>query len=192
MTTTGIEGDRGAAIELLHSWVESEALRRHCVAVEHAMRAYALERGGDPDVWGCVGLLHDFDWERHPTLEQHPAEGQGHLEAAGYPDWFRRAIMSHANHTGVARESDLEHHLFACDELCGFLHACGLVRPTGLDGITPKSVKKKLKDARFAAAVSRDDIRDGAEEIGRSLDDHIAFVAAALLPISDRLGLPAG
>ena len=156
------------------------------------MRAYAAELGEDEDVWGCVGLLHDFDWERHPSLEQHPADGEPVLAEAGYPDWFRRAILSHAEHTGIPRESALEHHLFACDELAGFLHACGLVRPTGLDGITPKSVKKKLKDKRFAANVSRDDVRNGAQEIGRSLDDHIAVVAAALLPISEELGLPQG
>jgi len=188
----GIERDREAAWDLLCEWVEGEALRRHCRAVEVAMRAYAAELGEDEDVWGCVGLLHDFDWERHPSLEQHPADGEPVLAEAGYPDWFRRAILSHAEHTGIPRESALEHHLFACDELAGFLHACGLVRPTGLDGITPKSVKKKLKDKRFAANVSRDDVRNGAQEIGRSLDDHIAVVAAALLPISEELGLPQG
>ncbi len=156
------------------------------------MRAYAGELGEDEDLWGCVGLLHDFDWERHPTLGQHPTDGEPFLAEAGYSDAFRRAVLSHADHSGVPRESSLEHHLFACDELSGFLHACGLVRPTGLDGITPKSVKKKLKDKRFAANVNRDDVRNGAEEIGRSLDDHIAFVAAALLPVSEELGLPTG
>ena len=183
------ETDRKAAWELLTSWVESDALRRHCVAVEHAMRAYARELGEDEDVWGCVGLLHDFDWEKHPTLEQHPVAGEPFLEEAGYPDWFRRAILSHADHSGVARQTALEHHLFACDELSGFIHACALVRPTHLDGMTPKSVKKKLKDKGFAAAVSREDIRNGAEEIGRDLTDHIAFVIAALQPISAELGL---
>jgi predicted hydrolase (HD superfamily) len=185
----GIERDRDAAWALLCEWVESDALRRHCVAVEHAMRAYARERGEDEDAWGCVGLLHDFDWERHPTLEQHPMDGEAHLAEAGYPEWFRRAILSHAEHSGVPRESSLEHHLFACDELCGFIHACALVRPSGLDGMTPKSVKKKLKDKSFAAALSREDIRAGAEEIGRPLDEHITFVAAALLPIAPELGL---
>lgn len=187
-----IESDREAAWELLCEWVESEALRRHCRAVELAMRSYADDLGEDPDIWGCVGLLHDFDWERHPTLEQHPTEGEPVLAERGYPDWFRRAILSHADHTGVARESALETHLFACDELCGFLHACGLVRPTGLVGITPKSVKKKLKDKRFAATVSRDDVRNGAEGIGRELDEHITRVAAALEPASGELGLPIG
>jgi predicted hydrolase (HD superfamily) len=190
--TAGIEGDREAAWALLGEWVEGEALRRHCRAVEVAMRAYARELGEDEDVWGCVGLLHDFDWERHPTLDQHPQDGEPVLAEAGYPDWFRRAILSHAEHCEIERISPLEHHLFACDELCGFLHACGLVRPTGLEGITPKSVRKKLKDRRFAANVSREDILVGAEEIDRPLDDHIAFVAAALLPISAELGLPSG
>ena len=161
-----------------------------CAAFIVAMRAYAVELGEDPEVWGCVGLLHDFDWERHPTLEQHPVAGEAFLADAGYPDWFRRAVLSHADHSGVPRESVLEHHLFACDELSGFLHACGLVRPTGLAGITPKSVKKKLKDKRFAANVNREDVRNGAAEIGRELDEHIAFVATALTSISEELGLP--
>jgi predicted hydrolase (HD superfamily) len=187
-----IETDRNAAEALLHEWVESDALRRHCRAVELAMRAYADDLGEDADAWGCVGLLHDFDWERHPTLEQHPQDGEPILAAAGYPDWFRRAILSHADHTGVSRETPLEKHLFACDELSGFLHACGLVRPTGLAGITPKSVKKKLKDKRFAANVNRDDITRGAEGIDSSLDDHITRVAAALEPASAELGLATG
>ena len=185
-----IESDRAAAWDLLTEWIASEALRRHCVAVEHAMRAYARDLGEDEDVWGCVGLLHDFDWERHPTLEQHPVDGESFLGAAGYPDWFRRAILSHADHTGVVRETALEHHLFACDELSGFIHACALVRPTGLGGMAPKSVTKKLKDKNFAAAVSRDDIRAGAEEIGAELNQHIAFVIEALSPIAAELGLP--
>lgn len=187
-----IETDRAAAEALLHEWVESDALRRHCRAVELAMRAYAEDLGEDADTWGCVGLLHDFDWERHPSLEQHPQDGEPVLAAAGYPDWFRRAILSHADHTGVTRETPLERHLFACDELSGFLHACGLVRPTGLVGITPKSVKKKLKDKRFAANVSREDVRAGAEEIGSTLEDHITRVVAALEPASAELGLPTG
>ena len=187
--TEDIAHDREAAWALLCEWVQSEALRRHCRAVEVAMRAYAERLGEDAELWGNVGLLHDFDWERHPTLDAHPSEGEPVLAAAGYPDAFRRAILSHADHTGVTRESPLEHHLFACDELSGFIHAVGLVRPTGLEGITPKSVKKKLKDKGFAANVSRDDIRNGAAGIGAELDEHIAFVAAAMLPISAELGL---
>lgn len=181
--------DRERAQLLLEQWIQSEALRRHCRAVEIVMRAYASELGEDPDVWGVVGLLHDFDWERHPTLEQHPSAGEPFLADLGYPDWFRRAILSHANHTGVTRETGLEHHLFACDELAGFLHACALMRPDKLIGMEPKSVKKKLKDKRFAANVSREDIAQGADEIGRTLDKHIAFMISALVPHSAELGL---
>ncbi|HWH14680.1 MAG TPA: hypothetical protein VNT51_08030 [Miltoncostaeaceae bacterium] len=184
--------DRVRAWALLEEWVSSEALRRHCRAVEIALRAYAGARGEDADAWGCVGLLHDFDWERHPSLDRHPADGEPVLAARGYPAWFRRAILSHADHTGVPRETPLEHHLFACDELCGFLHACALVRPAGLAGLEPRSVRKKLKDRRFAANVSRDDVARGAEEIGADLDAHIAFVVAALTPAAAELGLPAG
>jgi predicted hydrolase (HD superfamily) len=182
--------DRDAAIALMHEWVQNEALRRHMYAVEASMRAYARELGEDEDAWGCVGLLHDFDWERHPTLEQHPQHGEPVLRELGYPDWFRRAILSHADHCDVPRESTMEKYLAACDELSGFVHACGLVRPTGLEGLTPKSVRKKLKQPSFAAGVNRDDVYNGAEEIGRPLDDHIAFVVAALQPIAGELGLP--
>lgn len=190
-TTDGVAlaRDRTRAEALLEEWIGSEALRRHCRAVEVAMRAYARELGEDEEAWGCVGLLHDFDWERHPTLEQHPSAGEPVLAALGYPDWFRRAVLSHADHTGVARTTPLEHHLFACDELCGFVHACALVRPAGLEGLEPRSVRKKLKDRRFAANVSRDDVTRGAEEIGRPLDEHIAFVVAALTPVAAELGL---
>ncbi len=181
--------DRDRAAALLEEWIANDALRRHCRAVEIAMRAYAEELGEDRDAWGVVGLLHDFDWERHPTLEQHPRDGEPVLAALGYPDWFRRAILSHAQHTGVARETPLERHLFACDELSGFLHACALMRPGRLDGMEPRSVRKKLKDKRFAANVSREDITLGAQEIGRELDEHIAFVIAALTPHAAELGL---
>jgi predicted hydrolase (HD superfamily) len=192
---SGVDGealarDRARAGALLEEWIEGEALRRHCRAVEEAMRAYARALGEDEDAWGCVGLLHDFDWERHPDLERHPVDGEPVLAALGYPEWFRRGILSHADHLGLPRETPLERHLFACDELCGFVHACALVRPGGLDGLEPRSVRKKLKDRRFAANVSRDDIVAGAEGIGRDLDAHIAFVVAALAPISAELGLP--
>lgn len=185
-----IARDRGRALALLQEWVENVALRRHALAVEASLRAYARAQGEDEDAWGCVALLHDFDWERHPTLEQHPQDGEPVLAGLGYPDWFRRAILSHAHHTGVARESALERHLFACDELSGFVHACGLVRPAGLEGLEPKSVRKKLKQPSFAAGVDRGDVLSGAEEIGRDLDEHIAFVIAALRPIAADLGLP--
>lgn len=181
--------DRGRAQALLEEWISSEALRRHCRAVEIAMRAYAAELGEDADAWGVVGLLHDFDWERHPTLEQHPRDGEPVLAALGYPDWFRRAILSHAEHSGVSRDTPMERHLFACDELSGFIHACALMRPDRLEGMEPRSVRKKLKDKRFAANVSRADITLGAEEIGREMDDHIAFVISALAPHAAELGL---
>jgi predicted hydrolase (HD superfamily) len=182
--------DREAALALLHEWVASEALRRHAYAVEASVRAYARSLGEDEAAWGCVALLHDFDWERHPSLEQHPQDGEPVLAAHGYPDWFRRAVLSHADHVDVPRESPLEHHLYACDELSGFVHACGLVRPEGLTGLQPKSVRKKLKQRSFAAGVNRDDVVRGAEEIGLDLDEHIANVVAALQPIAKELGLP--
>ncbi len=184
-----IARDRARAIALLDEWVQGEGLRRHALAVEAAMRAYARELGDDEEVWGCVGLLHDFDWERHPTLDEHPRDGEPALAALGYPDWFRRAILSHAEHLAVPRESPLEHHLYACDELSGFVHACALVRPQGLEGLEPKSVRKKLKQPSFAAGVKRDDVVRGAAEIGRDLDDHIRFVVAALTPIAEELGV---
>jgi predicted hydrolase (HD superfamily) len=189
-TADGIASDRGLALALLDEWVQSEALRRHALAVEAAMRAYARELGGDEDGWGCVALLHDFDWERHPSLDRHPQDGEPVLASLGYPDWFRRAILSHAEHTGVPRTTPLEHHLYACDEMAGFIHACALVRPDGLADLEARSVRKKMRQRTFAAGVSRDDLVRGAEEIERDLDDHVAFVIAALRPISAELGLP--
>jgi predicted hydrolase (HD superfamily) len=183
--------NRGAALDLLEEYVQSEALRRHALAVEASVRWYARKAGEDEGSWGCVALLHDFDWEVHPTLERHPHEGTAILAERGYPDWFTRAILSHAHHTGVSRETLLERTLFACDELSGFIHACGLVRPTGLVGLEPKSVRKKLKQPSFAAGVDRDDVIMGAELLDLPLDDHIRNVIAALLPISGDLGLPA-
>ena len=185
-----IARDRDRAIALLDEWVTGEGLRRHVLAVEASMRAYARELGEDEDAWGCVGLLHDFDWERHPSLDRHPQDGEPVLAALGYPDWFRRAILSHAEHLHVERRTPLEHHLYACDELSGFVHACALVRPQGLAGLEPKSVRKKLKQPSFAAGVNREDVVRGAEEIGRDLDDHIRFVVAALQPIAPELGVP--
>ena len=157
-----LEADREAALALLHEWVQSPALRGHAYAVEASVRAYAVALGEDELEWGCVALLHDFDWERHPTLQQHPQDGEPVLRALGYPDWFCRAILSHADHTGVGRETALEHHLFACDELSGFVHACGLVRPDGIATLGARSVRKKLKQKSFAAGVNRDDVYKGA------------------------------
>jgi putative nucleotidyltransferase with HDIG domain len=184
--------DRAAALALLHEWTESEALRRHAYAVEAAVRAYARLRGADEEAWGCVALLHDFDYERHPTLDQHPQDGAPFLREAGYPEWFIRAILSHAGHlqSSAKRETDLEHVLFACDELAGFVHACGLVRPEGLSTLEPRSVRKKLKQKSFASGVNRDDVTEGAEELGVDLDDHILVVIEALRPIAGELGLP--
>ncbi len=184
--------DRAAAIELLHEWVASPALRGHAYAVEASLRAYARGLDEDEEAWGCVALLHDFDWERHPTLEQHPSDGEPVLRERGYPDWFRRAILSHADHTDTPRQTRLEHHLFACDELSGFVHACGLVRPDGIATLEVRSVRKKLKQKTFAAGVNRGDVHLGAEEIGRDLDEHIALVIAALQPIAAQLGLKHG
>lgn len=181
---------RDEAWKIVCEFVQSDGLRKHMLAVEACMIAYARQHGGDAETYAVTGLLHDFDWEIHPTLEQHPQAGAAILEERGYPDWFRRAILAHAQHTGVVPETPLEKTLFACDELSGFIHACGLVRPTGLEGLEPKSVKKKLKTPAFAAGVSRDDVYEGAELLGLDLDDHIRNVVAALQPISAELGLP--
>ncbi len=182
--------DRDAAWAIVCEFIQSEALRRHALAVEASVRSYARATGEDEEAWGNVALLHDFDWEIHPTLEEHPQAGEAILAARGYPDWFRRAILAHAQHTGVVPETQLEKTLFACDELSGFVHACGLIRPTGLVGLEPKSVKKKLRTLTFAAGVSRADVYEGADLLGVDLDVHISNVVAALLPISAELGLP--
>jgi putative nucleotidyltransferase with HDIG domain len=189
MNGEALARDRPAALALLHSWTQSEALRRHAYAVEAAVRAYARERGADEAAWGNVALLHDFDYERHPTLDKHPSDGAPVLREKGYPEWFIRAIQSHGDHTGVARESQLERTLYACDEVSGFVHACGLVRPDGLTSLEAKSVRKKLKQPSFAKGVNRDDVVQGAEQLGVDLDEHITFVIAALRPISAELGL---
>ncbi|MGZ4431187.1 MAG: HDIG domain-containing metalloprotein [Gaiellales bacterium] len=181
--------DRDAAWALLTEWTQSEALLRHALAVEAATRAYAARFGEDADVWGNVALLHDFDYERHPTLDQHPQEGAPALRERGYPEWFVRAIQSHGDHTGVARESLLERTLYACDEVSGFVHACGLVRPDGLATLEARSVRKKLKQPSFARGVNREDVVRGAEELGVDLDEHITFVIEALRPVSAQLGL---
>lgn len=184
--------NREAARSLLHEWVTSEPLRRHNYAVEAAVRHYARLRGADEDAWGTVALLHDFDYERHPTLDQHPQDGAPILRERGYPEWFVRAVLSHADHLqDVPRESDLEHHLYACDELAGFIVACGFVRPEGLSTLEVKSVKKKFKQPAFAAGVHRDDVVNGATEIGLDLDEHMQNVIDALRPVAVELGLPA-
>jgi len=184
--TTALPG-REAAWELLNEHTTQPGLIGHALAVEAAMRWYAQQAQADVERWGCVGLLHDFDWEIHPTLEQHPSDGAPMLRDAGWPEDVVRAIQSHAPHCGIARESAMERTLFACDELAGFVVAVARMRPEGFTGMQPKSVRKKLKTAGFAAGVSRDDVRQGAEELGLELDEHVANVIAALAPIGDRL-----
>jgi predicted hydrolase (HD superfamily) len=179
----------------MHEWTPSEALRKHMYAVEIAMRAMAERSGGDPDEWGLVGLMHDFDYERYPNaahspVDEHPAAGVRVLADMGLPEASQRAILGHASYTGVPRESDMAKALFAVDELCGFLVACALVRPSrSLKDLEVSSVKKKLKDKAFARGVNRDDVIQGAAEIGVPLDEHIAFVLGALRPEEHRLGL---
>ncbi len=187
-----MEVTRDNAWATLTRYTTSEALLRHGLAVEASVRWYARAGGEDEELWGCAALLHDFDWEIHPTLEQHPQDGALILREEGWPEVVIEAVLAHAAHTGVPRDTPLKRTLFACDELSGFVHACGLVRPTGLEGLTPKSVKKKLKQPSFAAGVHRQDVTDGAEELGLELDVHIANVIAALQPIAGELGLPAG
>jgi putative nucleotidyltransferase with HDIG domain len=175
------EISRADAWDLLCEWTQSDSLRRHMLAVETAMRAYAPRFDGDAELWGLTGLLHDLDYERYPSLENgHPRYALKELEARGYPPELVRAVASHATYLGVPRDSPMEKALFAVDELSGFLLACAYVRPEGLVGMTPKSVKKKMKTPAFAAAVSRDDMREGATELGVDFDEHLAFVIAAL------------
>jgi putative nucleotidyltransferase with HDIG domain len=180
---------RDRAWQTLTAYTQSEALRRHALAVEAAVGGYAVRFGEDEELWRATALLHDFDYEIHPTLDRHPQDGAPFLREEGYPEELVRAVLSHAEHLGLPRETRLEKTLFACDELSGFIHACGLVRPTGLDGLEPKSVRKKLKQPSFAAGVHRDEVYAGAELIGLPLDEHIANVVAALQPIAPQLGL---
>jgi putative nucleotidyltransferase with HDIG domain len=184
-----VEPTRDRAWATLNRHTTSEPLLKHALAVEASVRAYARRFGEDEDFWGMTALLHDFDWEMHPTLEQHPQDGAPILREEGWPEALIEAILSHAEHLELPRDTLLKKTLFACDELSGFVVACGYVRPTGLDGLEVKSVKKKLKQPSFAAGVNRDDVTKGAEELGVDLDEHIAFVIAALQPIADELGL---
>jgi len=174
---------RAEAWSLLTEWVASPSLRRHCRCVETAMGAYARKFGEDEELWRVVGLLHDADYERHPDMDAsdgHPRTIMAELERRGEDPVVIRAIGSHAHFLGLPRETRLEHALFAVDELSGFIVACAAVRPEGIRGLTPQSVKKKLKQPSFAAAVKRDDVRDGAGELGVDFDEHVAFVIAAL------------
>ena len=183
---------REQAWDTLTHYTKSEALLRHALAVEASTASYARRFGEDEELWRVTALLHDFDYEMHPTLDKHPQDGAPILRDEGYPEVVIRAVLSHAEHLGLSRETQLEKTLFACDELSGFVHACGLVRPTGLDGLEPKSVRKKLKQPSFAAGVHRDEVYAGADLLGLELDDHIANVIEALQPIAPELGLRTG
>ncbi len=182
---------RDQAWQTLTKYTQSESLRRHALAVEASTAAYARQLGGDEELWRVAALLHDFDYEMHPTLDKHPQDGAPILRDEGYPEEVIDTVLSHAEHLGLPRDTPLKKVLFACDELSGFVHACALVRPTGLEGLEPKSVRKKLKQPSFAAGVHREDVFKGAEELGVELDDHIRTVVEALRPISAELGLPA-
>ena len=182
--------NRASAWELLTEFTQSESLRKHALAVEACVRAYARKFGADEELWGVVGLIHDFDYEKYPSAEEHPYKGNEILKERGYSDEIRRAIMSHADYTGVTRETPLEKALFACDELAGFITACALVKPgKSLAEVEPKSVRKKMKDKAFARSVSRDDITNGASDLGVDLDEHIAFCIEAMKGIAGQLGL---
>lgn len=182
--------NRDAAYAIVTEYVKNENLIRHMLSVEAAMRAYATKYGGDPDYWALPGLLHDFDWEIHPTLEEHPQKGAAILREQGVPEDVIRCIQSHAPHTGVPRENVMDRALFAVDELTGLITACALVRPSrSLHDLTAKSVKGKWKDRAFAAGVNRADIEQGARELGVDLTEHITLVIAAMRGIASTLGL---
>ena len=186
--------DRESAWCLLTEFTQSESLRKHALAVEACMRACSHKLGDDSledeDLWGIVGLIHDFDYERWPSLEDHPYKGNAILKERGYSDEIRRAILSHAEYTGVTRDTPMEKALFACDELAGFITAVALIKPgKSLAEVDVKSVRKRMKDKAFARKVNRDDIVQGAAALGVDLDEHIAFCIEALKPIADKLGL---
>jgi len=181
--------DRSAAWELLCEYTKNENLRRHALAVEACLRAYAKKFGEDDEVWGVVGILHDFDYEIYPNPPDHPLKGSEILKSKGFPEELRRAILGHAEYTGVPRDTRLAKALFASDELAGFITACSLVRPDKIMTLEAKSVRKRMKDKAFARSVSREDITKGAEELGVSLDEHIAFSIEAMRGIAAQLGL---
>jgi putative nucleotidyltransferase with HDIG domain len=182
--------DRNAAWCLLTEFTQSESLRKHALAVEACMRAYARKFGGDEDLWGVVGLIHDFDYEKYPSLSDHPYKGNAILKERGWPEEISRAVMSHAEYTGVTRDSQMEKALFACDELAGFITAATLVKPSkSLAELDAKSVRKRMKDKAFARSVNRNDIIQGAAELGVDLEEHITFCIEAMKGIADKLGL---
>ena len=182
--------DRDQTLEFLGQHVKTDMLMKHLYSVEAAMRGYAHKYGEDEERWGIAGLLHDFDWEICPTPEDHPNFGAQILRDHGYPQDMVRAVLTHGDHTGISRESLMEHALFAVDELSGFIRAVALVRPSkSLDDVTPRSVRRKLRDKGFAKDVNRDDIQRGAEELGVDLDEHIAFVVESMKPVAERIDL---
>jgi putative nucleotidyltransferase with HDIG domain len=182
--------DRASAWNLVCEYTQSESLRKHMLALEACMRAYARKFGEDEERWGITGLLHDFDYEKYPTPQEHPFVGNKILEERGYPEEIRRAILSHADYSGVKRESRMEKTLYACDELAGFITASALVKPNkSLAEVEAKSVRKKMKDKAFARSVNRDDIVNGAADLGVDLEEHIAFCIEAMKAIAGELGL---
>src|SRR5947209_11729066 len=184
-----MEPTREEAWATLRKYTKSESLLRHALAVEASTASYARRFGEDEELWRVAALLHDFDYEIHPTLDKHPQDGAPILREEGYPEEVVETVLSHAEHLALPRDTPLKKALFACDEMSGFVHACALVRPTGLDGLEPKSVRKKLKQPSFASGVHRDEVYAGAELLGLALDEHIANVVTALQPIAPELGL---
>ncbi|HJN87556.1 MAG TPA: HDIG domain-containing protein [Dehalococcoidia bacterium] len=185
--------DRDNTVAFLRQHVKTEMLMKHLYTVEAAMRGYARKFGEDEDTWGIAGLLHDFDWEICPTPEDHPTFGAQILRDHGYPEEMVRAVLTHGDHTGIPRESRMEHTLYAVDELSGFIRAVALVRPSkSLDDVSPRSVRRKMKDKAFAKDVSRDDIVRGAEELNIDLDEHIAFIVESMKPIATQIDLAGG
>jgi putative nucleotidyltransferase with HDIG domain len=182
--------DRQAAWELLCEYTKTEPLRKHALAVEAAMRAYARKLGGDEEQWAIVGLLHDFDYEAHPNLEEHPLKGAEIMRQRGWPEEIIYAVMCHADHLGLERKTPLDRAIYAVDELTGLIIAVALVRPTkSIHEVDAKAVRKKMKDKSFARAVNREDVVKGAEQLGVDLDGHIAFVIEALKPAAGELGI---
>lgn len=182
--------NRETAWCLLTEFTQSESLRKHALAVEACMRAYARKLGGDEELWGIVGLIHDFDYEKYPSLQDHPCKGNEILKERGYSDEIRKAIMSHADYTGIKRDTPMEKTLFACDELAGFITAATLVKPSkSLAELDAKSVRKRMKDKAFARSVNRDDIVNGASGLGVDLEEHITFCIEAMKGIANQLGL---
>ena len=177
--------------DLLCEFTKNESLRKHALAVEACMRAYARQFGEDEEKWGIVGLIHDFDYEMYPNVPDHPLKGSEILAERGYPEEIRRAVLSHADSTGVPRDTPMAKTLFACDELAGFITACSLVRPERIASLEAKSVRKRMKDKPFARSVNRSDIIQGAAELGVDLDAHITFCIAAMRAIAGQLGLDA-